>query len=67
MCERELVGSCEGLIGVSLKLKVTMEINEQNFISSFDIVKQAVNEADFISFDTEFSGKLLHLQVFRLH
>lgn len=33
-----------------------MEITEQNFVQSIDIVKKSVESADFIAFDTEFSG-----------
>jgi CAF1 family ribonuclease len=35
-----------------------MEITDQNFVQSIALVKKSIANADFIAFDTEFSGKL---------
>jgi len=44
-----------------------MEITNQNFLDSFPLVKSSIESADFISMDTEFSGKLFISFIFRLH
>ena len=35
-----------------------MEITSQNFVSTFPLVRKSIETADFLAFDTEFSGKL---------
>jgi hypothetical protein len=36
-----------------------MEITASNFVTQLPYLKQCIESADFISFDTEFSGKFL--------
>ena len=33
-----------------------MEVTRKNFNESFEFIKECIHAADFISFDTEFSG-----------
>ena len=34
-----------------------MQITSQNFESALQVFKEALKEADFVAFDTEFTGK----------
>lgn len=36
-----------------------MEITASNFVETFPLVKESIEQADFIAIDTEFSGKPL--------